>query len=115
MSHTESTESAESFSGDSVDSVFTGRSGDEADNDRFGVDSWGRRATAVGAPAVAEMRIGPVRLARPMVYVWEGVPQLDFATWPFRVDGLFGNAPFFDRTIVVDLPHRRFGIVDPRD
>jgi hypothetical protein len=91
---------------------LTGRSGDEPDNDRFEVSSWGRRATAVGARASGEMRIGAARLERPMVYFWEGVPQLDFATWPFPVEGLFGNAPFFGRTIVVDLPHRRFGIVD---
>ena len=30
------------------------------------------------------------------------------------MDGLFGNAPFFDRTVIVDLPRRRFGIVSRR-
>lgn len=76
------------------------------------VNSWGKKVTAVGAPALGPMIIGSARIASPQVFYLKEQPGL-FRNWPFPARGLLGNAPFWDRVVIVDLGIRpRFGILE---
>ena len=90
----------------------TGRSGAEPDNRTIRVPSFGQQATFVGAPAQGDIAVGSATLERPMIYFMASGPErLDFRTWGFPVSGLIGNVLFADELVVVDLPHRRFGVL----
>ncbi|MCF8242663.1 MAG: hypothetical protein K9J16_14895 [Melioribacteraceae bacterium] len=78
---------------------------------RHVVNSWGNAVTAIGEPAKGPLVVGSVRIQRPEVFYIEENPKL-FEQWPFPTRGLIGNAPFWDRVVVVDLGLRpRLGIV----
>jgi hypothetical protein len=78
---------------------------------RWKVSSWGEPLTAVGAPAREPLVVGSARIQGIDVFHLEEQPRL-FEQWPFRVTGLLGNAPFWDRVLVLDLGMRpRFGIL----
>lgn len=92
--------------------LLTGRTGEEPENRRLTVNSWGEPVTYVGAPATGALRIGSIRLERPIVYYSPAQPEY-YARWSYPVTGFIGNAPFFDRVIVLDARQAspRFGIV----
>jgi peroxiredoxin len=93
---------------------LTGRTGDEPDNVKVPIMSWGRERLAVGAPLLEQVTIGDVVADRPRVFHVASIPEAeDMDHWPYRVDGLLGNALFLDRVAVVDLPRRRIAFVKP--
>lgn len=90
---------------------LTGRDGPEAAPIRKEVSSWGKTITAIGAPSKGAMTIGSARLEAPSVYCLEEQPRM-FAGWPFPAKGLVGNAPFWDRVVILDLGIRpRLGLL----
>ena len=90
---------------------LTGRTGSDAATMRWNVTSWGNKATAVGAPAQGPLVIGSARITDPMVFYLKEQPRL-FAQWPFPATGLVGNAPFWDKVVIMDMGIRpRFGLV----
>jgi hypothetical protein len=92
--------------------ALTGCAGPEAATTRWTVNSWGSPVTAVGATARGPLVIGSARISDPQVFYLEEQPRL-FAEWPFQASGLVGNAPFWDRVVVMDLGIRpRFGLVE---
>jgi hypothetical protein len=75
------------------------------------VASWGRKLTAVGAPARGPLTIGSAHLGDVDVYFLKEQPNL-FSSWPFPARGLVGNAAFWDRVAILDLGIRpRFGLL----
>ena len=92
----------------------TGRTGSEPDNERWTVPSFGQQIVMQGAPVQGRVAVGAAALERPLAFhLAEGPERLDFRTWSFPVSGLFGNALFYDRhLVIVDLPRRRFGLVE---
>jgi hypothetical protein len=75
------------------------------------VDSWGKKLTAVGAPARGPLTIGSVHVADAEVFFLKEQPKL-FSSWPFPARGLVGNAAFWDRVVILDLGIRpRFGVL----
>jgi hypothetical protein len=86
--------------------AFTGRTGQESDNEIWRVNSAGREAVMVGARIAGELRVGAARLQDPLVFFESsGLANLQNIS-------LFGNALFFDRfTVIVDIPGKRFGLV----
>jgi hypothetical protein len=90
---------------------LTGCSGpEEAATNRQG-NRWSSTVTIVGAPARGPLVVGSVSVGRPDVYYLAEQPTL-FGDWPFPARGLIGNAPFWDKVVVMDLGVRqRFGIV----
>lgn len=93
--------------------TLTGRTGNEADNRRMQVSSWGKLVEDIGAPLAGDAVIGPVHVSRPLVFHQRevaGAPDF-FARDPNHSGGLFGNAMFADaHVVIVDIPRRRFGI-----
>lgn len=91
----------------------TGRTGDEPDNVEWKVPSFGQEILMRGAP-VRSAAVGTASLEHPLAfYLAEGPERLEFSKWGFPVEGLFGNALFYDRhVVIVDLPRRRFGIIE---
>jgi hypothetical protein len=91
----------------------TGRTGTEPDNVDWRVPSFGQQILMRGAP-VRSATVGGATLQRPLAfYLAEGPERLDFSKWGFPVEGLFGNALFYDHhLIVVDLPRGRFGVME---
>ncbi len=90
---------------------LTGLKGDEKNNIRMKVPSWGQEAVLIGAPAKGELKFGTLRVAGPMVY-FDTTGMIAFSQGPFKADGLLGNALFYDEyTVVIDLVHNRFGIL----
>lgn len=92
---------------------LTGRRGDEADVTVLRVPSFGQEIVIRGAPVRGRVSVGQAAMQDPPAFhVAEGPARLDFRTWAFPVEGLVGNALFADRwMVIVDLPHRRFGLV----
>jgi hypothetical protein len=92
----------------------TGRTGEEPDNLRWTVPSFGQQVVLVGAPAHGTASVGAARLERPMImYIAQGPESLDFRTWGYPVSGLVGNVLFADRyMVIIDLPRRRMGLLD---
>lgn len=88
---------------------LTGRGGEEASNVVLEVPSWGSQIKLIGAPLKGTLEIGSARIEGPLAF-FQSDNADDFSKWPFPIKGLFGNALFFDRMIVVDVPHQRFGV-----
>lgn len=61
-------------------------------------NSWGNEVSIYGAPIKGDVKIGKISLANEFVYF---VPSMDF--YEVEQHGLFGNQPFFDKTIALDL------------
>lgn len=90
---------------------LTGCGGPDDATSQLKVSSWGNEITAVGCPARGTLVIGSARIVKPLVFYLKEQPGL-FAGWPFRAIGLVGNAPFWDRVVIMDLGIRpRFGLV----
>jgi len=91
---------------------LTGLDDPSAAPTRKTVNSWGNEATVVGAPARGPLIIGSARIPRPQVFYLKEQPRL-FSSWPFRARGLVGNAPFWERVVIIDLGLRpRFGLLE---
>jgi len=91
--------------------AFTGNAGTAAAQTISG-NSWGKPVTFAGDKAKSVMAVGKAELSEPLIFTNTGVPA-DFANWPFRIDGLMGNAPLWDHVVVLDLTDRaRFGVID---
>jgi len=88
---------------------FTGREGKETDNIFIEAPAWGNYITLVGAPSKEEMIISDFDLGKPMIFYSEKTPD------PYKgsgLDGLMGNAPFFeDYIVILDGIEHRFGLV----
>lgn len=88
---------------------ITGRAGDEIDNTYIEATAWGNSITVIGAPTQEETIVSGIELGNPMVYYVEDKPDY-FNGW--GVDGLMGNAPFFeDYIVILDGIEQRFGLV----
>jgi len=91
--------------------AFTGKTGQEDVLQKISGSSWGKPVTYVGDSAKEPMALGKIDLGKPVVFT-KREDQAEFATWPFHIDGLIGNAPLWDRAVVLDLTvHMRFGVV----
>jgi hypothetical protein len=90
---------------------WTGRREDDAKNRLMVVNAWGKPARLVGAPLTGGLCVGAACLPAPLAYFEStGLRSLDFDSL-FDTAGLIGNVPFDGRyTVVVDVPHRRFGL-----
>ena len=92
--------------------ALTGCTGPDAAATHWTVNSWGNEVTAVGSPARGPLVIGSANIPNPQVFYLKEQPRL-FAQWPFPANGLVGNAPFWDRVVIMDLGIRpRFGLVE---
>ena len=91
---------------------LTGRTGEEPDNRRLTVSSWGEQVPFIGAPARGAMQVGSVHLDRPMIYYSPTRPDRD-AQRACPVTGTVGNAPFWDHVAIMDACtwSPRFGIL----
>lgn len=73
--------------------------------------AWGKPVTFSGAPAAEAMMLGTLNLKRPTVFTNKDQPT-PFADWPFRADGVLGNASLWDGIVIIDLTAKvRFGFV----
>jgi hypothetical protein len=91
--------------------TLTGRAGEAEATTKMTVNSWGKPAALVGAPAVGALEVGEVRLERPVIYYWGNEPGF-FRKWFRPATGLIGNLPFWDEVVVLDLGERpAFGIL----
>ncbi len=88
---------------------LTGRKGDEKDNIRLSIDSWGNKTEAIGAPIRESLKIGRWQFAAPVLYFLPEYPNLRTA---YSCDGFFGNSVFFGKTIIIDIPRGRLGIMN---
>ena len=76
------------------------------------VNSWGAKVTAIGAPARGPLTIGSAHIANPRVFFLKEQPNL-LSSWPFPARALVGNAPFWNRIVIMDLGIRpRFGLLE---
>ena len=92
--------------------ALTGCTGPDSATTRWAVSSWGNEVTAIGCAARGPLVIGSARIPDPPVFYIKEQPNL-FSGWPFPATGLVGNAPFWDRVVILDLGIRpRFGLVD---
>lgn len=90
---------------------LTGLKGDEKRIIRMKVPSWGKEIVLLGAPVKGALTFGTLHVDHPIAY-FDSTGMLDFSQWPFKTDGLLGNALFYDEyTVVIDLVHNRFGIL----
>lgn len=70
-----------------------------------GGSSWGTPIKLSGAPGTGPMAIGDIELGVQDVFTIESQPD-SFARWPFRADGVIGNAPIWAGIAVLDLTGR---------
>ncbi|HYH00113.1 MAG TPA: hypothetical protein VD837_13345 [Terriglobales bacterium] len=91
--------------------ALTGRNGDEPNNLQIVGNRWGEKVRWVAAPLRGSMEVGGVKLDNPLVFYTPN-RQVELHLFDGRIAGLFGNAPFFDRTIIVDPYRKRFGVSD---
>ena len=92
---------------------WTGRRTDDPRKVQLKGKSWGREVTLAGAPLKGSICLGKACLSDPLIFFAPTVlANLDLERAPYRIAGIFGNALFDGRyTVVVDLPHRRFGLM----
>lgn len=90
---------------------LTGRSGARSASVSIKGSAWGKPVTLSGAPATGAMMLGKLNLGRPLVFTDADHPN-EFAGWPFRADGVLGNASLWDGLVILDMTARmRFGYI----
>ncbi len=73
--------------------------------------AWGKPVTLYGAPTAAKMMLGKLNLGQPTVFT-DGDQPKAYSDWPFRADGVLGNASLWDGIVILDLTAKvRFGFV----
>lgn len=78
---------------------------------RFAASSWGNMITFVGAPIKDHIRLGNYEFSHPKAYFADGDMGTPFAS----IDGIMGNAMFYDQYIVIlDMKDMRFGVVESK-
>lgn len=89
---------------------LTGRSGEEADNQRFSGPSWGNIWTNIGTALPGSLRLGHQLFNQPMLYYADS--DAFNRNVLASLDGIIGNALFYDEyTVILDLKDLRFGFV----
>jgi len=89
---------------------LTGLQGNESSLLRAKVASWGKDVIEVGAPIKGGVRLGILTVPNAIAYF--DSTRDEFASYPFKTDGLIGNALLYDDyTVVIDLVKNRFGIL----
>lgn len=73
-----------------------GRRGAEEDNKRIKITPWDREHWMTGAQARGPLMVAGVTVTAPEVFFSEGTEDLDLDRWSFRIDGVMGNAPFYN-------------------
>jgi len=74
--------------------------------------SWGETAVFKGAKAQNNWNFGGLTIEKPLIFhETSGLENLDFHAYPYRLDGVLGNAVFYDDYIItIDLKNNKFGI-----
>jgi len=73
--------------------------------------AWGKSVTMSGALAAGTMMVGKLSLGKQTVFT-DGDQPTAYADWPFRADGVLGNASLWDGVVIVDLTAKiRFGFI----
>lgn len=73
--------------------------------------AWGKPVTLSGPPTAATMMLGKLNLGQPTVFTDGNHPTV-YSDWPFRADGVLGNASLWDGIVILDLTAKvRFGFV----
>lgn len=73
--------------------------------------AWGKPVIFSGAPAAGSMMLEKLDLRKPVVFT-NGDQPTAYADWPFRADGVLGNASLWNGIVILDLTAKvRFGFV----
>ncbi|RAK69920.1 hypothetical protein [Hymenobacter edaphi] len=76
------------------------------------VNSWGKTLTTYTTPTVAALRLGSTKLPLGTVSYMTGMNLMQqLLTRVSGMAGMLGNEPFVGRTIILDAPGGRFGVV----
>jgi hypothetical protein len=91
---------------------WTGRQPDDPRNSTMVAKAWDKYGKWVGAPVKGDLCVAGACASAPLgLFESTGLESSDFDRYPFQTSGLIGNVLFDGRfTVVVDLPHRRFGL-----
>lgn len=91
--------------------ALTGKQGHEANNHTMQGWSHNRLITTIGAPLKGQMTLGSLVINAPLIHYTRERPNY-FTNYPIEAQGLIGNAPFFDKVVVLDLRTERawFGV-----
>lgn len=90
--------------------MLTGRS-NMVGTRRIGGAAWGEKVELIGAPSAAPVAIAGLPARTVDVFYDKGTPAR-FGAYPFKADGLFGNAALWGRTIILTLgSHPQFGVL----
>lgn len=89
--------------------ILTGHTGTEPANARMDINSWGKKVTVIGAPMKESIEIAGAVFPNPVVF-YAPNGEFDFPKFDPRIIGLFGNALFYNRVVIVDPYRKRFGI-----
>jgi hypothetical protein len=81
---------------------ITGLTGPEKAPVKHQSSSWGKSVLFYGAPALSQLTLGRIELGIPIAFTKQGAPD-NFAKMSYRVDGIIGNAPFWEGIVVLDL------------
>jgi hypothetical protein len=94
--------------------AWTGRQPDDPRNPALEGKSWANAVALPGAPLKGRLCAGKACLADPLIFCApRALPNLDLDHAPYRISGILGNRLFDGRfTGVIDLPHRRFGLLE---
>jgi hypothetical protein len=90
--------------------VWLDMAGPEAPTDTINANSWGEKVTFYGGGVAQKVFLGRRPLKPNMVWYHENPRLLQFNREE-NIDGLVGNACFFEDIVLLDFRHSRFGIV----
>jgi hypothetical protein len=97
---------------------LTGKKGNESDCQYLEVPAWGKKVTLSGARAKGTLNLGDLEIEDPVTYFDPNIPAsgvksllMRIGIRIFRVNGIMGNAPFYDKyTVILDLQQNKFGL-----
>jgi hypothetical protein len=90
---------------------LTGLSGEEQATKKYAGSSWGKPMNFIGGETKGELEIGEMKLGKQLAF-YRSQPLDFFKKFPFTTVGNIGNAPFFDKVIILDLGvHPAFRII----
>jgi len=78
------------------------------------VNSWGHPLTSYTVATLATLNLNAVALPlRTVTYIEGTTPMQNLLTRFSGLGGMLGNAPFAERTVILDVRNERFGLVRP--
>lgn len=88
---------------------LTGRVGEEKDNTHITMNSWGNLVEAIGTKLKHPAKIGASLFQSLTIFYLPAYPDMKAV---YGCNGFLGNSLFYNKTLIIDIPRKKLGIMN---